>query len=433
MFLLDPWIYRDIAGNQRYTLENIFAPAINNLINIGHDVKLLIGEDMYLSIVKNGINILSDIKVVSLKDLYTIYPNHYEAHKTQFNQQDTVQQINKFSKIVNTSLGQWVPDVLITFTTPVSILKKIYPQTLCLQFENGLFSRTPYPYLCQLDPFGFLKKSYPAIFAKQLREETITNKQMERILALKEIFKERIFKPHNPFRREKLCGKTYNKLVLVPLSYNGVIINDEASEFKSQLDFLLHVLYSVPKNTRVLVTKHSLQMDRSLHPETELFLQEKFSNLMFDEEFDRYAFASQWLTPLVDAVVSLNSTVAYHAAFWNKKVFSLGNCEINSVGTSNSINDIEQILSKPEGLDTCATSVLYHLLTRYCFVLESFFDPEYLVSRFNQLLTTDNNLFSCMPLVEQNEDVIFKKIIQATPGLKPDFRPRTWEKFNKEK
>lgn len=431
LFSLDPWIYRDVAGNQKYTLENIFVKAMNNLAQAGHGVKLLVGEDMYDTITSNNLNINADIKVVPLYDLYNIYPNHYDAHKIQFNNQDSMQQVKDFSTLITKTLNQWVPDALVSFTTPVSIFKKIFPKTLCLQFENGLFSRPPYPYLCQLDPFGFLKHSYPAIFAKQLREQQIDKTQMTRITELRRIYKENIFDIYNPFSRQALCENKYQKLLLVPLSYNGVVINDEASEFKSQLDFLIHVLYRTPKDTGVLVTKHSLQMDRSLHPDTEVFLQKQFPNLIFNDDFDRYAFASQWLTPLVDGVVSLNSTVAYHAAFWNKKVFSLGNCEINSVGSVNCVDNISDILSLPDTEDINATNVLYHLLTRYCFLLDDFFDAGYLVSRFEKMMNT--NKWDCMPMIEQNEDIIFEKLLCATPGLKPDFKPRVWDKFKKEK
>lgn len=432
LFAVDPWIYRDVAGNQIYTLENVFAPAIKNLMASGHDVKVLVGEDTYDCIVKNNINISADVKVVLLQELYKIYPNHYEAHKIQFNNLENQQQIKAFSELIRNTLGLWCPDVLISFTTPVSAFKKIYTNTLCLQFENGIFSRSPYPWLCQLDPFGFLRHSYPAKFAEQLRNQEITKAQKERLMDLRNIYKDRIFNVYNPFSRQDLCGDKYQRLLLVPLSYNGVVINDEASIFKSQLDFLLHVLYKTPKNTRVLVTKHSLQMNRSLHSDTEIFLQNKFPNLLFSDDFDKYAFASQWLTPLVDGVVSLNSTVAYHAAFWGKKVFSLGDCEINSVGTSNKLDNMDEILAITQE-DTRALNVLYHLLTRYCFLLSDFLDADYITSRFSEMMKLDVNDWTCMPLIEKDEDTIFKKLLQATPGLNPDFKPRVWDKFKKEK
>ena len=308
LFALDPWIYRDRIGDQLYTLENIFVEAINSLQVHGHDVRLLLGEDMKQTVETNKLNITCEISVVPLEELYKIHPNHYEAHEKQYNNSETKEQENYFNKIVSKELGAWYPDVIISFTTPVSVWKKCYPKALSLQFENGIFSRSPYPYLCQLDPFGFLANSYPYVFLEELRNSDISSKQNDRILQLKKGYEDIIFNPHNPFKREDLVDHDKQKVLLVPLSYNGVIINDAASTYKSQLDFLLSVMYRVPKEVIVLFTKHSLQMKGEIPEKTEEYLMQKFPNLRYDKRFNHYAFASQWLTPIVDGIVSINST-----------------------------------------------------------------------------------------------------------------------------
>lgn len=433
LFALDPWIYRNVAGNQIYTLENIFANTISALSKSGHDVRLMIGEDMLYTIKNKNLSINCVINTVNLQDLYKIFPNHYEAHKLQFNKSETNEQMIGFSKLIHKTLKGWTPEYIISFTTPVSAWQSIFPNALCLQFENGIFSREPYPYLCQLDPFGFLKNSYPAIFLNELRNQEINQKQYERVANFKDKFIEQVFSKHNPMTRDEFCDGKYEKLLLVPLSYNGVVINDEASEFKNQLDFLLHVLYRTPKNVRILVTKHSLQMDRSLNPDTEKFLIDSFPNLMFSDKFDKYAFASQWLTPIVDAVVTLNSTIAYHAALWGKKVFTIGNCEINSVATATNLNNIEEVLSKPDTIDKKALNAIYHLLTRYCFPLSLFNDVEWINKRLKDLnnIRETNNMINwdCLPLINQNEDEIFDSLLSLSLGLKEEYSPRIWNKF----
>ena len=219
------------------------------------------------------------------------------------------------------------------------------------------------------------------------------------------------------------------KIVLVPLSYNGVIINDSASNYKSQLDFLLDVIYKVPKNIIILFTKHSLQMKGGIPQETEEYLLRKFSNLRYHKKFDHYAFCSQWLTPIVDGVISLNSTVAYHGAFWGKKIFTLGRCEINSVATSDNLRNSEHYLSDANNEYDCkAYNVLYHLLSRYCFSLKDFLNPAWLTERFEKLIRSQKSgklesTFTGMPL-SGDEDDIFDRLLSESPAVQNGYQPR---------
>ncbi len=184
LFALDPWIYRDTAGEQLYTASNIFAPAINSLLGFGHDVRLLIGDDMTEHLSSRKINVACAVAVVPLQKLYDIYPNHYSAHLTQHEGRDSNEQISSFRNLVRCALGDWCPQVTIVFSTPVAVWQKCLPDTLALQFENGLFSRAPYPHLCQLDPFGFLSRSYPYLFRMNLRRTNPGSTAVERLRRL---------------------------------------------------------------------------------------------------------------------------------------------------------------------------------------------------------------------------------------------------------
>ena len=429
IFAIDPWIYRDLVGDQLYTLENIFIPSIKALSEYGHDVKLLIGEDLADVLLLKNISIPCKLHVISLKSLYNIYNNHYEAHKLQYKEKSTALQKEKLKKIIFQELDCWYPDVIISFTTPVSVWKELYQKSLSLQFENGIFSRSPYPYLCQLDPFGFLGKSYPYVFSKELKNTAITKKQKDRIFKLKKIYKEEIFDKYNPVNKKELIDYPGQKIVLVPLSYNGVVINDLASKYKSQLDFLLEVIYKTPKDVIILFTKHSLQITGGIPSETELYLLRKFPNLRYDKKFDHYAFCSQWLTPLVDGIITINSTKAYNGAFWDKKVFTLGNCEVNVVATSSNINSIDKYLNQNKKYNSKSYNVLYHLLTRYCFPIKYFFDPIWLTKRFEKMIDskkagTLDTSFTGMPLID-DEDCIFDLLVSESPAMKNNYTPRT--------
>lgn len=428
LFALDPWIYRDSAGNQIYTLEKIFAPAIAGLVRHGHDVKLFLGEDMFDAVIAKKLKIECEIKVVQLKELYQIYGNHYDAHKLQFEEASSKKQKRLLKELIEKSLDLWCPEAILSFTTPVAVWKEFYPEAIAMQFENGLFSRSPYPYLCQLDQFGFLKKSYAYVFLDQLRNKNINSNQLERLRNLRSEYQNRIFEKYNPFSADEIRDWPGQKVLLVPLSYNGAVINDAASNFKSQLDFLLKVLHGVPENVIVLYTKHSLQSRGEIPEETETYLLNKFSNLRYLKKFDQYAFSSQWLTPLVDGIVSLNSTVAYHGAFWGKKVFALGDCEINSVAIANNLDNVEAILNEKMADDPKAMNVVYHLLTRYCFSLKLFLDAKWLSERLEILMANKEKKlleseFESMPLIE-DEDRAFERLLSEAPGIIDGFQPR---------
>ncbi len=214
----------------------------------------------------------------------------------------------------------------------------------------------------------------------------------------------------------------------MPLSYNGVVINDAASNFRSQLDFLLHVLHRVPREVLVFYTKHSLQASGGIPEPTEAYLLRQFPNLRHPEEFDRVAFSSQWLTPLVSGIISLNSTVAYQGALFGKKVFALGECEINTVATASELNDVSDILNRGDVHDREAYNVIYHLLTRYCFPLVNFLDPAWLTKRLENLLQAQreggfDQGFDGLPLLDE-EDLVFKRLLDATPGVQEGYQVR---------
>lgn len=158
LFAIDPWIYRDSVGNQMFTFKKIFFEAIEGLLREENDVKVLLGEDMLYSLNEEDIKLKCEVFCIPLNELYNIYPNHYIAHKVQFNQTETLEQKVKTKKIVLKYTREWKPDVIISFTTPVSVWRYVYEDSMNLQFENGMFSRSPYPFMCQLDPFRVSEK-----------------------------------------------------------------------------------------------------------------------------------------------------------------------------------------------------------------------------------------------------------------------------------
>lgn len=79
-------------------------------------------------------------------------------------------------------------EIIIT-NTPSTLLRRKFPQALILHYEYGMFSRTPFPRMHQLDPWGYSHKSllskYPALGLKpsqahrdrllEIRQQAITS------------------------------------------------------------------------------------------------------------------------------------------------------------------------------------------------------------------------------------------------------------------
>lgn len=71
-------------------------------------------------------------------------------------------------KSMDSLYARYTLDAEIWITnTPSSLLRRIYPQALILHYEFGMFSRSPFPEIHQLDPWGYSHKSllakYPSL------------------------------------------------------------------------------------------------------------------------------------------------------------------------------------------------------------------------------------------------------------------------------
>ena len=90
------------------------------------------------------------------------------------------EQVARYGELVASRLGDFVPDVIITWT-PVPFLSHAFPDSLVLATECGPFSRAPYPITTFLDPHGLWAKSIPCVAAPELLQRT-ANEEERRFL-----------------------------------------------------------------------------------------------------------------------------------------------------------------------------------------------------------------------------------------------------------
>lgn len=81
------------------------------------------------------------------------------------------------SSNINKQLLGWTPNCIIfySFSKP-NLIKRLYPNILCLYYENGIFSRPPFPRTLYFDPLGY-DKSFLNTHITKLQNYKITRLQ----------------------------------------------------------------------------------------------------------------------------------------------------------------------------------------------------------------------------------------------------------------
>jgi hypothetical protein len=150
---------------------------------------------------------------------------------------------------------------------------------------------------------------------------------------------------------------------------------------------LLDVLDNAPDNVGIIVTKHP-RFISYFDAETIDFLKGRYCNLLFDESFDEYFSASQFLLPEVDGVISMVTSVATQAMIYDKKIVSFSDSFLKGICDSSSV------ASFIDTLDVKATNkddLLYWSLTRAFPSAKYYSDPDWLDAFFMSSLSKHKN------------------------------------------
>lgn len=393
--LQEPWLYIHIKN----IIEALKDEKFNFYIASNSALSEKIEKIEYRKYLKEVFSFeQSELKVFSSSTL-DILRKWYEK---SFNQED----MSTYKNLMLKKFKGNTFDIIITFS-PVEYLKEIYPSVLFLHYEYGMFSRKPYPRTYYLDPinsngYSYLDKYYSKI-------KNIDFKEKDKFLNFLKKLSNVILKD-NPFEDEiKKLKKEYKYLILLPLQASNYWIFDFETEYKSQFEYLEDVLIKTLKfkNIGVIVTQHSSNIFLN-NEKTVKYLKEKYSNFILLETTKHYFEVSPLIVPYVDAVITISTSVGFHALLWDKKIITLGKSYLKRLSDTNNLNNLDKVLE----LDTKdRKKILYWLLTRY-YIPEDYIKNSKWISNFlERSIEKKDDLENFYDQID-NSKVLFNKFIE---------------------
>ena len=393
--LQEPWLYIHIKN----IIEALKDEEFNFYIASNSALSEKIEKIEYRKYLKEVFSFeQSELKVFSSSTL-DILRKWYEK---SFNQED----MSTYKNLMLKKFKGNTFDIIITFS-PVEYLKEIYPSVLFLHYEYGMFSRKPYPRTYYLDPinsngYSYLDKYYSKI-------KNIDFKEKDKFLDFLKKLSNVILKD-NPFEDEiKKLKKEYKYLILLPLQASNYWIFYFETVYKSQFEYLEDVLIKTLKfkNIGVIVTQHSSNVFLN-NEKTVKYLKEKYSNFILLETTKHYFEVSPLIVPYVDAVITISTSVGFHALLWGKKIITLGKSYLKRLSDTNNLNNLDKVLE----LDTKdRKKILYWLLTRY-YIPEDYIKNSKWISNFlERSIEKKDDLENFYDQID-NSKVLFNKFIE---------------------
>ncbi|RVK33091.1 capsular polysaccharide export protein, LipB/KpsS family [Sinorhizobium meliloti] len=212
-------------------------------------------------------------------------------------------------EFLNAAIGDARFDCVISVCDRGILPRAVFADAMHFSFVESPFTRPPYPRLWALDSTGIDRSDvFHTGTANRFLNE-ITNAEIEGARHFAEDTSQKL-------RRRQLSelslGRLKSKNILVALQKEGVSALDTYTPYPSQLDFLLDVLETIPRDVGAVVTEHPQYpvIEKSAF----LYLRENYPNLLYYPKWMSVEGISQNLLSIVDAAVVQTSTVGIQAS-----------------------------------------------------------------------------------------------------------------------
>ncbi|WP_368031183.1 hypothetical protein [Arcobacter sp. s6] len=347
-----------------------------------------------------------DIQIVQLTQKELLSPfdttNYLDVTTAWHLETYSSYQLEDYKTLMLEKLNGFIPDIIITFS-PVPFFKYMFKSTLILHHEYSIFSRLPYPQSWFLDPIGMHSNSFLNKFQDEIKVINLSENQMKLINNFKQSCQNILFQK-SPFKNifdEK--RKQFDYLILLPLQFSRYFAFDDLVRFKSQYEYCVYILDNVPSNIGVVVNSHPLHPILSL--ESVEFLKIKYSNFIYEDDFNTIEASGQFILPFVDAVITVSSSVGLQTLLFDKKLITLSDKTFSFIADATNIDNIEKVLES-ENIDK--NSFLYFILTRYAITEKYLYNSKWIDS----FLVKSLNKFK-----EQNISIDFYDAIDSDENI----------------
>ncbi|OEF58599.1 hypothetical protein [Enterovibrio norvegicus] len=409
LYYLEPMVEADYPYMKYVNLKNQLRPHINAMLRSGDFNVSVICSDITKGRyskdkLKDEFNIY-EIEYAELNDRYPSHINYSSMWKFENYKEEDYLFISE--KIRNSLPEKYSPRVIISFLSFVPYLKKMYPNALILNMEYGIFSREPYPKTYHLDKDGLMEFAYtnklgtlPDLSKSEMELVEIIKGKKERTEKISDIFLKKIKK------------EGFKSSILLPLQFSNYHAFDLCCNFSSQYTYLENVLRSVPSDIAVIVTQHPGWKD-AISAKNISYLNDKYSNFIFDSSINSQANVSQSLLKYVDGVVTVSSSIGLQALIYDLPIYVFGNSHISFASEEN-IEDFTRKVIKKEKVNR--DKQIFNLMTRY-YIPDVYLSDSYWVSNYlHQMILNDQESNSCSyPQIDSLENL---KLFYLSSGSK---------------
>jgi tetratricopeptide (TPR) repeat protein len=287
-------------------------------------------------------------------------------------------QISRMSTLYLRKLGDFTPDIIICFSE-VPYLARLFPKTLIFHQEYSIFSRNPYPETWFFDPCGMHDRTFLNTFSEEIKRSSFSEKEKLLLRNFKDRCRNLICNasPFRPLMEE--WKRKHRALALLPLQFSGYAAFDSFVEHRSQYDYLVHVLESVPDGVGIVVTTHPDY--NTMTAGIVEYLCYKYPNFIYHQDFEAYYSPSQYLLADIDSVITTSSSIGLQTLLWDIPL-------INPGGVWHFIASGSGLKDTPTGPCGCRTeerdAILFWILTRYAITKKRMSDSRWLLSFFKR-------------------------------------------------
>ena len=334
----------------------------------------------------------------------------YKMRQALYSESKHCDLINELAAEVISQYGNTPsPNLILPFSHNAPYLLTAFKYSSLLNFHEGGLSRAPFPPSWHFGSGKHLA-GYDSDTSLAIVQNTCTSKTPNEFVDFIRHNSKASLDRINPFKRKlRLWRRKYRSLYLLPLQVSGEASFDALCEYENQYHFLIDVLEKTPADVGLIVTEHPWVPVITKKMNNELSC--RFPNYTYEPDFSLVLNMSTYFVPYVDAVITVSSSVFWHAALMGKACCGLGTGEFSKIADTNSIHGLNELLNKGTLSPYRYDALIYRRLTQN-------WVPDFQMRKPDFLTEWLKYLCSEQPKPITSEDLLKQNFATATNKLK---------------